>query len=84
MATLAGTIALVRDALKKYARPELGAEILIYTKSVRREDDWWFVPVYPSKAIDRVYEYYDILAKAEEELQQNDQKIALVPVRPRR
>lgn len=85
MATLEGTIKLVSGALKKFTRPELGAEILIYTKSVRhdRNNDWWYVPVYPSRDIDRVYDYYDILAKVEEELQAHRQKIALIPVRPR-
>ena len=74
-------VKLVSDALRKFSDDKLGTELLIDTKALRydKSDDWWYVPVKPANQLKRIYDFYDVLAQAEEELQSHDQKIALVP-----
>jgi hypothetical protein len=73
-------VKLVSDALKKHTHPAFDAEILIQINDLRQRDDWWYVPVYPSKEVKSIYGYYDVLAMAAEELQNNNLKIQLIPV----
>ncbi len=85
MPTREEAIALVKGALKKQRQrhPGFKSKIHVYEPSVRSKDDWWYVGVYPSSELKTIYYYYDILAQAEEELQdKKNLKILLIPVRP--
>ncbi len=74
----------VRDSFKRHTPLDFNAEIHIYEKSLRQKDDGsWVVPVYPSRNDVRTYQYYDIVAEVEEELQEQEHlDLFFVPVRP--
>ena len=47
---------------------------------IRRENDWWYVPVRRKRAFARTFEYYDVLANLEERIEEEqDLNILLVP-----
>lgn len=74
-------IKTVRESLAKHARK--GWEIEILERGVRREDDWWYIPVRPFNQTRRPVEYYDMLASVEGELQDEmELNILLVPTGP--
>jgi hypothetical protein len=71
-------VELVQTSLKKH-QPR-GFHIQVVADGVRREDGWWYVPVRPSKMIQRSTPYYDALADVEGNLQDSmDLNILLVP-----
>jgi hypothetical protein len=73
-------VKLVDGALKKHADPRLGTQLLIQIDGIREDSDgWWVVPVYPEKEVRKIYDLYDSLAMAEEELESSGLKIQLVP-----
>ena len=78
--TSTSVVKLVSEALKKHTHPAFDAEVLIDVKDLKFTNDWWYVPVHPSKEIKGIYGYFDVLAQAEEELQSNNLNIQLVPV----
>ena len=78
--TKAKVLKLTLAALKKFTYPNLGAELVIDAEDLRKDGDWWLVPVHPSKELSRVYPYYDVLAMAMEELESQKLKVQFVPV----
>ena len=72
-------IKLVGDALKKGTDPRLGAELLVLSDGIRKSEDWWYVPVYPVPEVRRLYDLYNSLAMAAEELDKKGVKIQLIP-----
>jgi hypothetical protein len=47
---------------------------------IRREGDWWYVPVRPNRPFPKTYQYYEELTDIEEELRENEQlDVFLVP-----
>ena len=73
----------VRKALKKHhKKSRLGVDLMISQDMVRQSDGWLIVIVNPSKEPKRNYDFYDLLAQAEEELSSQDLKIRLLPVLP--
>ena len=74
----------VRASFKKHVPADFNAEIRIYEKSLRqKEDGSWVVPIYPSRNDVKTYQYYDIVAEVEEELQEQQHlDLFFVPVRP--
>ena len=57
-----------------------GLQLEVLAQAVRREDDWWYVPVRSNSALPRTYEYYDILAEVEEEITETEHlEVLLVP-----
>jgi hypothetical protein len=47
---------------------------------IRREEYWWYVPIRPSVEPVKRYEYYEVLAEVEGELDEKEQlKVFLVP-----
>lgn len=85
MPTRDEAIQLVREALKRQlaSHPDFKAEIRVFEPAVRQEDDWWYVCVYPSRELPNRYSFYELLAEAEGDLQdEQDKNILLVPVQP--
>jgi hypothetical protein len=54
----------------------------VIARASRQEDDWWYICVRPGRGGDiRPYDYYDILAQVEREIEdEENMNIALVPV----
>jgi len=53
----------------------------VIARASRQEDDWWYICVRPSSSNIRLYDYYDILAQVEREIEdEENMNIALVPV----
>lgn len=75
----------VLDSVRKRL-PTEGLDILpltILIDEVRKEDDWWYVPIQSASTPKRSYPYYEILAEMEEALEQEDHlDVILVPVYP--
>lgn len=60
-----------------------GVTIEVVRGGVRRQDDYWYVPVRPSAQPPRMYEYYEVLAEVEATLEEEEQlQVFLVPVLP--
>ena len=60
-----------------------GATMMVVPEAVRREDDWWYVPVRPSVEPAKRLEYYEALAEIESRLQEQlELRIVLIPVAP--
>lgn len=60
-----------------------GYELNVIEEAVRKDDDWWYVPVRISKPMPRTYEYYEILSEAEEKLADSENlNVMLVPTAP--
>ena len=58
-----------------------GVTLDVIEPSIRKEEFWWYVPVRPSTEPRKRYEYYEILADVEAELEENEQlKVLLAPV----
>ena len=77
----AEVICAVQGCLKRYKSKKWPLEML--EEGIRREDGWWFVPVRPGQKRERGFEYYDLVARIEEELQdEKDLNIALMPAGP--
>jgi len=70
------------DLVNRYLRdrhPE-GLDLLALTDGVRREAEWWYIPVKPSAIPQRSFPYYEALADVEEELEQKEKlDVVLVP-----
>ena len=57
-----------------------GITVEVLTDGVRRDQDWWYVPVRPSAKPPQRYEYYETLAAVENELQETEHlTVLLVP-----
>jgi hypothetical protein len=51
--------------------------------SVRRQDEYWYVPVRPSAQPPKMYEYYEALADVEATIEENEGvQVFLVPTLP--
>ncbi|HLX59933.1 MAG TPA: hypothetical protein VKX17_01505 [Planctomycetota bacterium] len=72
-------VKLVSSALNKHADPRLGTQLLILIEGIQQRDGWWIVPVYPAQDVPRMYDMYNSLAMAEEELETSGLKIQLIP-----
>ena len=74
--------ALVGEAVKKHTDPRLGTRLLVLASDIRVRDGWWCVPVYPEHEVKNLYDMYDSLANAMEELEELEGgglKIQIVP-----
>ena len=61
---------LIKESIKKWDPPEGWFHVEIIDKDVKKQDDWWYVPVYPSRTPKRNYHFYDVLAEAATELEE--------------
>jgi hypothetical protein len=69
----------VRRYLQGY-HPE-GATLEVIEPAIRKEEHWWYVPVRPSAEPTKRYQYYEILADVEAELEESEQlKVLLAPI----
>jgi hypothetical protein len=60
-----------------------GVTLDIGDGSVRRQDEYWYVPVRPSAQPPKMYEYYEALAEVEATLEENEGvQVFLVPTLP--
>ncbi|MDQ2687134.1 MAG: hypothetical protein M3Y28_04630 [Armatimonadota bacterium] len=72
---------LVRHYLEGQ-HPE-GITIAVLDDAIRRQDDYWYVPVQPDRQPPKMYAYYEALAEVEGELEENDSlNVLLVPTVP--
>jgi hypothetical protein len=72
---------LVREQLANH-HPG-GVTLDIGGGSVRRQDEYWYVPVQPSAQPPKMYEYYEALADVEATLEENEGvQVFLVPTLP--
>ena len=70
---------LAQGALERYQPRDYRVE----ATDVLEDGDWFYVVVQPNKEGIRNYDYFDILARAEEEIQTNQQRnVLLVPTVP--
>lgn len=68
----------VRDSLQE-CHPG-GVTLSVIESDIRKIDDWWRVPVRPSEEPKHTFEYYDALARVEEEISEKTRlKVLLVP-----
>jgi hypothetical protein len=71
-------VALVRAELQKH-RPG-GAALDIGPGPIRRQEEYWYVPVMPSVEPPKTFEYYEALAEVEGALEEREQiHVLLVP-----
>jgi hypothetical protein len=74
-------IELVREQLR-HQHPG-GVTLDVAPEGIRRQDEYWYIPVLPSRQPPKMYEYYEALAEVEATLEENEQlQIWLVPVIP--
>ena len=60
-----------------------GATLEALVQGVRHEQDWWYVPVRPSVEPERRYEYYEVLADVEADLEDTEHlTVLLLPSAP--
>jgi hypothetical protein len=71
-------VELVRAELRKH-RPG-GVTLDIGPGPIRRQDEYWYVPVLPSEEPPRTFEYYEALAAVESTLEEGaNVQVLLVP-----
>ena len=71
-------VELVRAELGKY-RPG-GVTLDIGPGPIRRQDEYWYVPVLPSEEPPQTFEYYEALAAVESTLEEGENvQVLLVP-----
>jgi hypothetical protein len=72
---------LVREQLELH-HPG-GITLDVVPDGLRRQDEYWYVPVRPSAQPPKTYEYYEVLAEVESTLEENEQlQVLLVPIIP--
>jgi hypothetical protein len=77
----------VLDLARKYLEPHQPQDgsyrLDVIDEAVRKEDEWYYVVVVPSRYDIRSYDYSSRLAEAEQDLQDSEQlKVLLVPAIP--
>jgi hypothetical protein len=71
-------VELVRAELRKH-RPG-GASLDVGPGPIRRQEEYWYVPVIPSVEPPKTFEYYEALAEVESDLEEREQiQVLLVP-----
>ena len=79
LATNEEIIALV----KRYLEPHQPADHRLNVVGLRRDGDYFYVVVQPTRDDIRVYDYYNTLAEVEDELEEReDMNVLLVPALP--
>lgn len=75
----------VRDLVTRHL-PANGFDFLplnVVEDEMRKDGDWWFVPVRPAVKPQRPFQFYEVLADLDEALEQEDHlDVILVPVYP--
>lgn len=72
----------VIDAVRRHIgeRRPGGATLEIVTPGIRRDQDWWYVPIRPSIRPEKRYEYYETLADIEKEIEKTERiTVLLIP-----
>jgi hypothetical protein len=76
--TIAGA---VRELLERHPLGDVSLNVL--EDLARQDRDWWHVPVQPSRRIESTSQFYDVLARVEEELDaERGLNVLLVPTLP--
>lgn len=69
---------LVRSYLQSHQ--PAGNTIEVLEQDIRKDGDWWYVPVRPDHQLPKTYSYYEELTNIENELRENEQgDVLLVP-----
>jgi hypothetical protein len=62
-----------------------GATLDVLDGGIRKEEEWWYVPVRPNIEPTKRYEYYEALADVENDLEEKENlTVLLVPIAPKR
>ena len=70
------------NVVRKYLqdRHPGGAVLEVVPQGIRHDQEWWYVPIRPSVQPSKRYEYYEVLADVEKELQKSEHlTVLLVP-----
>jgi hypothetical protein len=55
-------------------------DIRVMEDLIRQEDGWWYVPIRPDREDRKTFEYYEVLADVEGELEETEKlNVLLVP-----
>ena len=69
---------LVRSYLQSHQ--PAGNTIEVLEQDIRKDGDWWYVPVRPDHQLPKTSSYYEELTNIENELRENEQgDVLLVP-----
>lgn len=69
---------LVRSYLQSHQ--PTGNTIEVLEQDIRKDGDWWYVPVRPSQQLPKTYRYYEELTNIENEMREKEQvDVLLVP-----
>jgi len=70
----------INDMVEKYLKPHQPQEykLVIVPEATRKDDDWWYVVVQPSRDGVRSYDYASRLAEAEADIQDTEHKNVLL------
>ncbi len=69
---------LVRSCLQSHQ--PAGNTIEVLEQDIRKDGDWWYVPVRPNHQLPKTYRYYEELTNTENELREKEQvDVLLVP-----
>jgi hypothetical protein len=73
--------ALVRRYLREHQPTNVRIELV--EGEIRREQDWWYVPVRPAQGSPKTFEYYTLLSEIEGDLEEKEHlNVMLVPAAP--
>lgn len=75
----------VIDAVRRHlsGKHPGGAILEVVPEGIRQDREWWYVPVRPSIRLTKRFEYYEVLAEVESELQKTENlTILLLPTIP--
>ena len=73
----------IKKLVEKYLEPNQPSSYRLNVVGMRRDNDWYYVVVQPSRDDIRSYDYYNILAEVESEIEQTENvNILLVPALP--
>ncbi len=69
---------LVRNYLLDHQ--PVGGTIEVLEQDIRKDGEWWYVPVRPDHQLPKTYRYYEELTDIENQLRENEQiDVLLVP-----
>ena len=72
----------ILETVRRHVRERkvAGASLEVLDQPLKREGDWWYVPIRPTQEFPRDHEYYEELLRIEEEIKRDEQlDILLIP-----
>lgn len=73
----------IRDSVTRYLEPRQPQGYRLNVVGLKRDGDYFYVVVQPSREDIRSYDYYNILAEVENDIEENENlNVLLVPALP--